>query len=124
MQEGPPGPVLVLDGRREARAASGGELLLTRLMARGAAGAVTDGGFRDSPAIAKLDFPVYHQRPAPASSPIAHHAVDLNVPIGCGGVAVYPGDIIVGGAEAVIVIPAHVAVRVADDAADLGAYDG
>ena len=121
--ECPPGHVLVIDSRKDARAASGGDLLLMRLQARGGAGAVSDGGFRDSAAIAKLGFPVYHQRPAPAAAPIAHHAVDVNVPVACGDVAVYPGDVIVGDAEAVIVIPAHVAGEVADEAAEMEAYD-
>jgi regulator of RNase E activity RraA len=121
--ECPPGHVLVIDSRKDARAASGGDLLLMHLQARGGAGAVSDGGFRDSAAIAKLGFPVYHQRPAPASAPIVHHAVDVDVPIACGDVAVYPGDVIVGDAEAVVVIPAHVAGEVADEAAEMDAYD-
>jgi regulator of RNase E activity RraA len=121
--ECPAGHVLVIDSRKDARAASGGDLLLMHLQARGGAGAVSDGGFRDSAAIAKLGFPVYHQRPAPASAPIVHHAIDVDVPIACGDVAVYPGDVIVGDAEAVVVIPAHVAGEVADEAAEMDAYD-
>jgi regulator of RNase E activity RraA len=49
---------------------------------------------------------------------IHHHAIDLNVPIGCGGVAVYPGDVIVGDEEGVVVIPANLADEVAADAAE------
>src|SRR5207302_9357169 len=55
----PPGQVLVMDARRDATAATGGDILMTRLMVRGAAGIVTDGGLRDTPTIEKLDFPVY-----------------------------------------------------------------
>lgn len=112
----PPGQVLVMDCRRDARAASGGSILLMRLKVRGAAGVVTDGGLRDSMAIAKMDFPVYG---AGGSAPLnlaIHHAVDLNVPIGCGGVAVFPGDVIVGDGEGVVVIPRHLADEVARDA--------
>ena len=42
----------------------------------------------------------------------------MNIPIGCGGVAVFPGDIVVGDAEGVVIVPAHLAVEVARDAAE------
>ena len=58
----PPGHVLVIDSRKDARAASAGGILIMRMMKRGVAGVVTDGGFRDAPEIAALDFPAYHQR--------------------------------------------------------------
>lgn len=112
----PPGHVLVMDSRRDAGAASAGDILVTRLMVRGAAGVVTDGGFRDSPSIAKLDIPAYHNRPTAPTNLILHQAVDLNLPIGCGGVAVFPGDIIVGDDEGVVVIPAEMADAVASEA--------
>lgn len=114
----PPGHVLVSDCRRDASAASGGSILMTRLMVRGAAGYVSDGGLRDSPEIAKLDFPTYCGGPAPQLNLAVHHSVDLNIPIGCGGVAVYPGDVIVGDGEGVIVIPRHLAREVAIDTAE------
>ena len=113
----PPGHVLVLDCRGEKRVASGGQILTTRLMVRGAAGLVSDGPVRDSGEISKMDFPVYCQGGSAPLNLIYHHAIDLNVPIGCGGVAVYPGDIIVGDDEGVVVIPAHLADEVAADAA-------
>ena len=90
---------------------------------RGAAGIVTDGGFRDSPEIARLDFPSYHNRPSPPTNLTLHHAVDVDVPIGCGGAPVYPGDIIVGDAEGVVVIPAHLAEEIAVEAAEMTAYE-
>ena len=89
---------------------------MTRLWKRGAAGIVTDGGFRDSPEIAALPFPVYHAAPAAPTNLIRHHAVDLDVPIACGEVAVYPGDILVGDGEGVAVIPRHLADEVAEEA--------
>ena len=113
----PPGHVLVLDCRGEKRVASGGQILTTRLMVRGAAGLVSDGPVRDSGDISKMDFHVYCQGGSAPLNLIYHHAIDLNVPIGCGGVAVYPGDIIVGDDEGVVVIPAHLADEVAADAA-------
>ncbi|RMC35666.1 ribonuclease activity regulator RraA [Paracoccus alkanivorans] len=119
----PEGHVLVMDSRKDARAASAGDILLTRLMKRGAAGAVTDGGFRDADAIGKLDMPVYHQRPSSPTNLTLHEAIELNVPIGCGDAPVFPGDIIVGDADCVIVIPAHLAGEVAEEAVEMSAYE-
>jgi regulator of RNase E activity RraA len=113
----PEGQVLVMDARRDASAATGGDILMTRLMVRGVAGVVTDGGLRDSPTIEKLAWPAYcGARSAPLNL-VRHHAVDAQVPIGCGGVAVYPGDVVVGDAEGVVVIPAKMADDVAKEAA-------
>jgi regulator of RNase E activity RraA len=114
----PPGHVLVLDCRGERRVASGGQILTTRLKVRGAAGLVSDGPLRDSAEIAKMDFPVYCAGGSAPLNLLQHHAIDLNVPIGCGGVAVYPGDMIVGDAEGVVVIPQHLADEVAADAVE------
>lgn len=114
----PPGHVLVIDCRGETRVASGGQILTTRLKVRGAAGLVSDGPVRDSIAISEMDFPVYCAGGSAPLNLIHHHAIDLNVPIGCGGVAVYPGDVIVGDAEGVVVIPRHLADEVAADAAE------
>ena len=88
-----------------------------------AAGVVTDGGFRDSPELAQLDFASYHSRPSPPTNLTLHHAVDVDVPIGCGGAPVYPGDIVVGDAEGVVVIPAHLAEEIAAEAAEMTAYE-
>jgi regulator of RNase E activity RraA len=111
-----PGQVLVMDARRDASAATGGDILMTRLMVRGAAGIVTDGGLRDSQTIEKLGFPVYcGARSAPLNL-VRHHAIDMQVPIGCGGVAVYPGDVLVGDGDGVVVIPAKMAEEVAKEA--------
>ena len=112
----PPGHVLVVDCRGESAAASGGEILTTRLLKRGAAGLVSDGGIRDSAAIALLPFPVFCAGPAAPLNLVAHHATQLQVPIGCGGVAVYPGDLIVADADGVVVVPAHLAEEIARDA--------
>jgi len=112
----PPGHVLVIDCRGEKRVASGGEILTTRLKVRGAAGLVSDGPVRDSGEIARLDFPVYCAGGSAPLNLIHHHAIDLDVPIGCGGVAVYPGDVVVGDTEGVVVIPRALADEVAADA--------
>jgi regulator of RNase E activity RraA len=113
----PPGQVLVMDARRDASAATGGDILMTRLMVRGCAGVVTDAGLRDSYVIGELPWPAYcASRSAPLNL-VRHHAVESQVPIGCGGVPVYPGDVVVGDPEGVVVIPANIANEVAEEAA-------
>jgi regulator of RNase E activity RraA len=117
------GDVLVMDSRGDPSAASSGNLLLARLWKRGVAGVITDGGFRDSPEIALMPLPAYHQRPSAPTNLIKHHAVDLQQPIGCGGVAVYPGDVMVGDAEGVVCIPANIADAVAQESYDQTIYE-
>ena len=119
----PPGAVMVFDSRKDARAASAGGILVARLMQRGVAGVVTDGGFRDSPEIARDPMPAYHQRPSAPTNLTLHQALDLNVPIGCGDVAVWPGDIVVGDAEGVVVVPAHLADEVAAEALEMTVFE-
>ncbi|MCO5731151.1 ribonuclease activity regulator RraA [Rhizobium sp. SSA_523] len=116
IEECPEGAVLVMDSRKDSSAASAGGILVTRLWKRGVAGVVTDGGFRDTPDIAKLPFPAYHAAPSAPTNLIRHHALDINQPIGCGDVAVYPGDVIVGDDEGVVVIPAKIAEEIAAEA--------
>ena len=123
VEDCPPGHVMVIDSRKDARAASAGGILVSRLMQRGVAGIVTDGGFRDSPEIAAMPFPAYHSRPSAPTNLIRHHALDINAPIACGDVPVYPGDIIVGDAEGVCVVPAHLANEVAEEAYEQTAYE-
>ncbi|WFU12658.1 ribonuclease activity regulator RraA (plasmid) [Rhizobium sp. CB3090] len=119
----PPGAVLVMDSRKDARAASAGSILISRLQVRGVAGVVTDGGFRDSPEIANLDIPAYHHRPSAPTNLTLHQAIEINGPIGCGDVAVFPGDVLVGDNEGVIVIPAHLANEIADETVEMTAYE-
>ena len=114
VEDCPPGAVLVMDSRKDARAASAGAILVTRLMQRGVAGVVTDGGFRNSAEIAKLGFPAYHHRPSAPTNLTLHQAIEINVPIGCGDAPVFPGDVILGDSDGVIVIPAHLADEIAE----------
>ena len=123
VEDCPPGAVLVIDSRKDARAASAGSILASRLMQRGVAGLVTDGGFRDTPDIAALDMPAYHHRPSAPTNLTLHQAIDINVPIGCGDVAVFPGDVVVGDSEGVIVIPAHLADEIAAEATEMTAFE-
>ncbi len=109
------GEVLVIDARGDTRAASLGNILVARIKARGAAGIVTDGAFRDSPAIKEIDLPTFARGQNPNISFTVHYAADINVPVSCGGVAVVPGDVIVGDAEGVMVVPRAEAESVARD---------
>ncbi len=123
VEQCPEGHVFVVDSRKDPRAASAGSILVTRLMVRGCAGVVTDGGFRDSPEIAELEIPAYHNRPSAPTNLIQHQAIEINGPIGCGDVPVFPGDIVVGDAEAVCIIPAHIADEIADEAHEMTAFE-
>lgn len=123
VEECPPGAVLVFDSRKDARAASAGGILISRLMRRGVAGVVTDGGFRDSPEIARLAIPAYHVRPSSPTNLTLHEAIEINAPIGCGDAPVFPGDVLVGDGEAVVVLPAHLADELADEAVEMTAFE-
>ena len=123
METCPPGHVLVMDSRKDARAASGGSILITRLAIRGAAGVVTDGGFRDAEGIGRLDMPAYHARPSAPTNLTLHEALDINVPISCGDAPVFPGDVIVGDKDGVIVVPAHLAEELADECLGMESYE-
>ena len=123
VEQCPPGAVLVMDSRKDARAASAGGILVSRLMVRGVAGVVTDGGFRDSPEIARLSIPAYHQRPSAPTNITLHQAIAINEPIGCGDAPVFPGDVLVGDAEGVVVIPAHLADDIAAEAVEMTVFE-
>lgn len=101
----PAGDVLVMDCRQDATAASLGSILATRLAVRGCAGVVSDAGIRDAETSATLGMPIYVASRSAPTNLTRHHAIDINVPIGCGGVAVYPGDVMLGDGDGVMVIP-------------------
>ncbi|GMG83536.1 ribonuclease activity regulator RraA [Paralimibaculum aggregatum] len=119
----PEGHVLVMDCRKDPRAASAGDILITRLMMRGGAGVVTDGGLRDSYRIGELEMPAYHARASSPTNLTHHEAIEINVPIGCGDAPVFPGDIVVGDDDGVIVIPAEIAEEVAAECVEMTAYE-
>ena len=113
------GEVLVIDARGDTRAGTMGSILATRVHCRGAAGIVTDGAYRDSPVIAELGIAAYAAAMNAHTNKTIHHPSEIQVPIACGDVAVYPGDIIVGDEEGVVVVPAHLAEQVAQTAAEM-----
>jgi 5-oxopent-3-ene-1,2,5-tricarboxylate decarboxylase / 2-hydroxyhepta-2,4-diene-1,7-dioate isomerase len=108
--------VLVIDARQDPGAGTIGDILAARAHARGASGIVTDGGLRDSQALARLDIPTYYQLAHAAVLGLIHYPLETNVPIACGGTLVMPGDVIVGDPEGVVVVPAALAEEVAHDA--------
>jgi regulator of RNase E activity RraA len=123
IEDCPPGAVLVMDSRKDARAASAGAILVSRLHQRGVAGVVTDGGFRDSGEIARLGIPAFHRRPSAPTNLTLHHAIEINGPIACGDAPVFPGDLILGDADGVVVIPAHLADEIADETFEMTAFE-
>lgn len=123
VEECPEGAVFVVDSRQDASAASMGSILATRLQVLGCAGVVTDGGCRDTPEIAALSMPTYQTRPSAPTNLTRHHAIAINDPIACGGVAVFPGDIMVGDNEGVVCIPAHMVDEVAEEAFEMTVFE-
>ena len=123
VEQCPPGAVLVMDSRKDPRAASAGSILITRLAMRGCAGAVSDGGFRDTYEISRLAMPCYHSRPSAPTNLTLHEAIDINVPIGCGDAPVFPGDIIVGDADGCVILPAHLADELATECMEMTAFE-
>lgn len=114
----PAGHVLVMDCREETRAASCGDILVTRLKVLGGVGIVTDGGVRDANAIREIGLPMFCAQPSPPVNRVVHHALEHGRPIACGGVAVYPGDWIIGDADGIVVVPANIAADIAREAVE------
>ncbi|MER8223554.1 fumarylacetoacetate hydrolase family protein [Streptomyces sp. NPDC094143] len=110
-----PGHVLVMDARRDTSAGTLGDILALRARQRGAAGVVTDGGLRDSAAVTALDLPVYHGGEHPSVLGRRHVPWDTGVPIACGGALVQPGDLMVGDADGVVVVPPDLAEELVAD---------
>ncbi|NIZ02988.1 ribonuclease activity regulator RraA [Thalassospira lucentensis] len=123
VEQCPAGHVLVMDSRKDARAASAGSILVTRLMKRGVEGIVTDGGFRDAEGIGNLSIHSYHSRPSAPTNLTLHEAYDINVPIGCGDAPVFPGDVLVGDKDGVVVLPAHLADELAEECAGMESFE-
>lgn len=119
----PAGDVLVMDCRQDACAASLGSILATRLEVRGCAGVVTDAGIRDADTAAALSIPIYVAARSAPTNLSRHHAIDINVPIGCGGVAVYPGDVVLGDGDGVMIIPLEIVGEVVAEALRMEHYE-
>lgn len=123
IEECDPGAVLVFATGGDARASSMGDMMALRLRIRGVAGAITDGGFRDAPGIRAIGLPCYQVSESGPATPIWLHPVEFNTPVGFAGVAIYPGDIIVGNEEGVVAIPRHLVDEIAGECAGVGDYE-
>lgn len=119
----PVGHVLVMDARKDSRAATAGSILITRLALRGAAGVVSDGGMRDAMGIGDLDMPAYFACPSAPTNLTLHEAIDINVPISCGDAPVFPGDVMLGDGDGVMVIPAHLADEIAEECLGMESFE-
>lgn len=114
-----PGDVLVIEARGETGAGTIGDILAARVLARGGTGIVTDGGVRDTPGVAELAIPTYYRVANASSLWNAHIPLDIDVPVTCAGVLVVPGDVVVGDAEGVVILPAQLADEIARDALEV-----
>ena len=111
-----PGEVLVIEARGEHTAGTIGDILALRAQVRGAAGVITDGAIRDSAALAHLEIPVYHAAVHPAVLGRRHVPWETGVTVACAGVTIQPGDIVVGDADGVVVLPPGLAADILADA--------
>jgi regulator of RNase E activity RraA len=108
--------VLVIEARGEPDAGTIGDIYVSRAIALGATGIITDGALRDTPAIKELGIAVYHGASHAATFGRLHMALEHQIPIACAGVTVMPGDIVVGDGEGAVVVPAALVEEVAADA--------
>lgn len=106
------GDVIVIDWRGYTGACGSGAGALTVPMARGVAGLIIDGAWRDTKEIQALGFPLFSRGINPYS-PVRRRPGEINVPVCCGGVVVHPGDLIVADGEGVVVVPFAYAEAVA-----------
>ncbi len=123
IEEAPAGSVLVIDGRGRGDIAVVGDLLVERLKIRGVAGVVSDGGVRDCAEALAVGLALYASGPAAPASVAGHAAADIESPVACGGVAVFPGDIIAGDGDGVVVIPKALAAEVGRDGVEQERYE-
>jgi len=118
VEHAPEGAVVVVSTGGELRSGTFGDILAARMMVRRIAGVVSDGGMRDAPILATMNLPVFAVCPTAPPSMTSLMPVDVQRPIGCGGVPVFPNDVIVSDADGVVVVPRHLADEVARDSAD------
>ena len=123
IEECPSSAVLVMSTGGDTSASCMGDMMALRLKVRGVAGVVTDGGYCDTLGVRATGLPCFQREPSGPATPIALHPVDFNAPVGCAGVAIYPGDIIFGDAEGVVVIPRHLVEEVAEECAGVADYE-
>lgn len=111
-----PGDVLVSDALGQSNVSVGGEIVFMRLKQRGAVGLVTDGAIRDATNVVEFGLPVFAGGATPTVGETRIMPYEVNVPIQCGNVLVWPGDVVLGADDGVIVVPASLAEEIADEA--------
>lgn len=119
IDEAPAGSVYVMVLQDGADYAGIGGLMSTTMKVRGFAGAVVDGGVRDTPQIARLQFPVFSRGVVPSTTINHFRVAGKNVPVMCAGVEVNPNDIIVADMDGVAVVPRAKAAEVLERARQL-----
>lgn len=118
-----PNTVVVMDCSGEEVTGHWGELLTNGTLVRGGTGAVIDGGIRDTSAILALNFPVFCKFRSPADAKGRWNVIDFDCPVTLGGVAVRPGDFIVGDADGVVVVPEPLAGEILHEAEQIVAEE-
>jgi len=106
IEEAPPGSIVVADARGVTDAGIFGDILCGRIRQRGLAGLVTDGAVRDIAGVLESGLPVWCAGVAAPPSVASLTFVNWQEPIGCGGVAVYPDDLVVVDDDGAVLIPA------------------
>lgn len=123
IEECPEDHVLAIDAFDCTKASAMGDMMARRLKFRGAAGVVTNGGYRDVEGVLEAGLPSYQRELAAPATPIHLHPIALNDPVGIGGVAVYPGDVLFGDQDGVVVIPADLVDAIAEEAVSDTKYE-
>jgi len=116
VESAPAGSVLVIDSGGADNCGTLGDILVARLKTRGVVGVVSDGPMRDLAGIVSVGLPVLCAGAAAPASMNQVIPIDTGIPVGCGGVAVFPGDVIATDADGAVAIPRHIADEVARDA--------
>lgn len=111
----PKGHALIVDARGDLRAGTMGDIIAARLKEKGCAGIVSDGAVRDVAGLKKIGIPIFGCGVAAPAMLNYHYAIDMQLPIACGGISVFPGDIIVGDEDGVVAIPRLLADEVAEE---------
>lgn len=111
-----PGDVFVGDAMGLGNVSTGGDVVFSRIVTKGAAGLVTDGGVRDGHKVAQYGYPVFAGGSTPTIGEPNILPYEVNGPVQCGGVLVWPGDVILGDDEGIVVLPAQLGGELIDEA--------
>ena len=124
IEEIPPGRIVVIDARGDQSCATLGDILAGRLKAKGTVGVVSDGPMRDVAGLREIGLPIFASGAAAPPSIAGLYFAGWEEPVGCGGVAVFPGDVVVADDDGPVVIPRALADEVARDAVEQERFEG